>query len=119
MKAILIDVRAQTVTNIELMPGLQPMYDAIQCSCICRVSLDDETDLWLDDAGLLHKPQPPKFKISGYDNTFAGNGLICGYNDEGETISTIYTAEQVRPLIEFLGEVHVTPPPTIILSWDL
>lgn len=118
MKAILIDAKAQTVTDFELLSGLLPMYDAIKCSCICRVSLDCETDLWLDDAGLLHKPQPPKFKIGGYDNAFAGNGLICGYNDEGETISTIYTAEQVRPLIEFLGDVHVSPLPAIILSWD-
>lgn len=119
MKAILIDVTARTVTDVDLQPGLQPMYDAIQCDCVDRVVLDTETDLWLDDAGLLHNPQPPKFKIGGYDTAFAGNGLICGYNDEGQTISTVHSAEQVRPLIEFLGDAHVTPPPTIILSWDL
>ena len=117
MKAIFIDVTAQTVTDITLKPGISAMYKAINCQCVDRVVLDDETDLWIDDEGLLHEPQPPKFKIGGYDTTFSGNGLICGYNSEGETIGTIYTSEQVRPLIEFLGDVHIEPQSPVFLDW--
>ena len=117
MKAIFIDVMARTVTDIVLAPGLDNLYKAIGCTCVTRVVLDNETDLWLDDSGLLHEPQPPKFRIGGYDNIFVGNGLICGYDSEGETISTIYNAEQVMPLIEFLGNVHVEPHPVVIISW--
>lgn len=119
MKAILIDVTARTVTDVELQPGLQPMYDALQCTCVDRVVLNSEIDLWLDGIGLLHEPQPPKFQFIGSANVFAGNGLICGYNGEGQTVGTSLTAAQVRPFVLFLGDAHVTPPPTIILSWDL
>lgn len=119
MKAILIDVTVQTVTDITLKSGLSAMYAAIGCQCVTRVVLDSETDLWLDDEGLLQEPQPHKFKIGGYDNPFAGNGLICGYNSEGKTIGTVYTAEQVRPLIEFLGRIHIEPMEPIILDWPL
>ena len=116
MKAIFIDATAQTVTDIELESGLQAMYKAIGCQCVDHVILDDTTDLWLDDEGLLLSPQPPKFRISGYDNTFAGNALICGYNRKGDTISTQYTATQVKPLITFLGEKHIEPV-TLVVSF--
>jgi len=118
MKAILIDVTAQTVTDVDLEAGLSAMYKAIGCQSINRVVLDSVADLWVDDEGLLHRPQPPKFRIGGYDYTFAGNGLICGYTAEGHTVSAVYTAHQVSPLIEFLGDVHVEPKPPIIISWS-
>lgn len=117
MKAILIDVTAQTVTDIELAEGLTAIYAAIGCDCVDRVELDSETDLWIDDEGLLLEPQPPKFKIGGYDTRFAGNGLICGFTNRGKTVSTIYTAAQVRPLIQFLGDVHIEPQ-VFVTSWD-
>ncbi len=118
MKAILIDVTTQTVTDVEIEEGVSALYKAIGCQCVDRVVLDDGTDLWIDDEGLLHQPQPPKFRIGGYDHTFAGNGLICGYTAEGHTVSTVYTADQVRPLIEFLGDVHVEPKSPTIISWS-
>lgn len=117
MKAIKIDVAARTVTDIDLAPGLDYLYTTIGCTCVDRVVLDDETDLWLDDEGLLHNPQPAKFSISGFDRPFAGNGLICGYNASGETISTNLTADQVSPLISFLGDVNLPIGPTLIISF--
>lgn len=118
MKAILIDVTARTVTDIELPPGLQAMYNAIGCSCVDRITIDSRNDVWIDDSGLLHDPQPPKFQFFGAANVIAGNGLICGYSPAGETVSTTLRAEQVRPFIVFLGDVPVDPDPILILSWD-
>ncbi|GAB3715764.1 hypothetical protein GCM10027592_56460 [Spirosoma flavus] len=117
INAIEIDVVTQTVADIQLDNGLQAMYAAIGCTCVDRVVLDDETDLWIDDEGLLHNPQPAKFMIAGFDNRFAGNGLICGYNAEGETISTALTADQVRPLITFLGDVALPIEPAFVISF--
>ncbi|MCK8495845.1 DUF3846 domain-containing protein [Spirosoma sp. RP8] len=117
MKAIKIDVEKQDVYDLEIESGITAMYTAISCTCVDRVVLDDETDLWLDDEGLLHEPQPTKFSIAGFDRSFAGNGLICGYNAEGQTISTTLTAEQVRPLITFRGNVPTTIEPTIVISF--
>ncbi|MBO0950869.1 DUF3846 domain-containing protein [Fibrella forsythiae] len=116
MKAILIDVTAQTVTDIDLQPGLTAMYRVINCHSVTRVPLNSINDLWLDDDGLLHDPQPPKFQFVGSDNIFAGNGLICNYTAEGETVSVTIRADQIRPLIKFLGDVHVEPE-VFVTSW--
>lgn len=118
MKAILIDVTAQTVTDIDLQPGLQAMYTVIGCQCVDRRTIDLRNDLWFDDEGLLHDPQPPKFQFSTYPHLFAGNALICGYNSEGETIGTTLNADQVRPFIAFKGTVHIEPVITVT-SWSL
>ncbi|GAA4461876.1 hypothetical protein GCM10023189_37880 [Nibrella saemangeumensis] len=117
MKAILIDVTAQTVTDIDIQPGLSAMYTAIGCQCVDRRVLDNRNDLWFDDEGLLHEPQAPKFRFGNYPHPFAGNALICGYNNEGETISTTLTADQIRPYIRFLGDLHIEPQGPVIISF--
>ena len=117
MKAIFIDVTAQTVTDIDLQPGLKTMYDVIGCQCVDRRTIDSENDLWFDDEGLLLDPQPPKFRFGIYPHLFAGNALICGYTEEGETIGTNFLAEQIRPFIQFLGYVRVEPQPSIFIDW--
>jgi hypothetical protein len=109
MKAILINPTEKTVTDFELAKGLKAMYTAIDCQCVTRVVLNNKDDLWLDDEGLLQAPQPPKFKFVGSDTVFTGNGLICGYNGEGETISTNLRAEQIRPFIQFVGQFDIEP----------
>lgn len=115
MKAIKIDVTAQTVTDIVLAPGLESMYSAIGCDCIDRRVLDAKNDLWFDDEGLLQNPQQPKFSFGTYPHLFAGNGLICGYNANGVTIGTTLSAEQIRPFIRFLGTIHVEPKSFVII----
>ncbi|RYC70084.1 DUF3846 domain-containing protein [Spirosoma sordidisoli] len=119
MNAILIDVTAQTVTDIDLKPGLWAMYKAIGCRSVDRVTLNGTDDLWLDDEGLLHDPQPPKFRFVGADNVFAGNGLICGYTGDGHTISTTLRAELIRPMILFLGNVPVRSHEPVLIDWPL
>jgi hypothetical protein len=117
ISVIKIDVETQTVFGIEIDNGLQGLYTAIGCQLVDRVVLDNETDLWLDDEGLLQDPQPAKFSIAGFDQRFTGNALICGYNAEGETISTSLTAEQVSPLITFWGDIHLDIEPTFVISF--
>lgn len=119
MKAILIDVTAYTVTDVEIdgANSLRAMYKAIGCSCVTRIVLDKRNDLWIDDEALLIEPQPNKFSIGSYARPLAGNGLICGYTDEGKTVSTRLTAEQVRPLIKFWGDIELTIEPSIVYSF--
>jgi hypothetical protein len=117
MKAILIDVTARTVTDIDINEGLQAMYAAIGCQCVDRIALDSQNDLWLDDEGLLLKPQPPKFQLVGSSNVFAGNGLICGYNRDGATIGTTYKADQIRPFVAFLGDARIERLDSLVISF--
>lgn len=119
MNAILIDVTAQTVTDIDLETGLDALYKAIGCDCVDRLVLDDRNDLWLDDNGLITHPQPPKFLIGNYPHPLAGNAVIAGYTASSRTVSTSLRADQVRPLIRFLDTVYVPPQPFVILDWDV
>ncbi len=82
--------------------------------CVCRaywfsVILDDRNDLWIDDEGLLHNPQPPKFQLTGYPRPLAGNAVIAGYTDSGKMTHTRYKADQIRPHIHFLGDISIEP----------
>ena len=115
--AIKIDVEKQEVYSIEIDKGLKGLYTAIGCTCVDRIVLDDRNDLWLDDEGLLKNPQPDKFSVKGYVRPLAGNALICGYNRDGETISTTLKPEQIQPLITFWGELELPIEPAIVVSW--
>lgn len=117
IKAVKIDPTARTVTDVEIGKGLAATCAAIGCRTVTRVVLDDQNDLWLDDDGLLHNPQPEKFQIGDYPQPLAGIGLVCGYDEEGNTISATVCADQVRPLVQWKGAVHVEPE-VIFMSWD-
>ncbi len=117
IKAVKIDPTARTVSDIEIDKGLAATYAAIGCQVVTRVVLDKQNDLWLDDNGLLHDPQPEKFLIGKYPQPLAGVGLVCGYDDEGNTISANVNADQVRPFVQWIGAVYVEPE-IIFMSWD-
>jgi len=119
MKAILIDVTAYTVTDVEIdgANSLRAMYKAIGCSCVTRIVLDKRNDLWIDDEALMIEPQPNKFSIGSYARPLAGNALICGYTRQGTTVATTLTAEQARPLITFYGDIELTIEPSIVYSF--
>ena len=63
--------------------------------------------MYVDDEGLL-KETNRYFSIHGRE--FAGNGLIIGNNDEGESIDSTLTVEQVKDMISFLPEGYKKEP---------
>jgi len=108
-KAIKIDVAKREVYEIEIEPGLDAMYEAIGCRAVDMVRITQLDDLWIDDCGLLREPQPDKFKFLGHAQPLAGNGLICGYDDQGETVSTALTVEFVQQMVRWVGSEHIEP----------
>lgn len=117
ISAIKIDVVKQEVYQVQIENDLESMYEVIDCQIVERVVIDRNNDLWLDEEGLLHYPQPPKFWFKGAIAPFTGNGLICGYNGEGQTISTTLTAEEIESRILFLGNAYIEPQCGFI-TWD-
>lgn len=103
MKGIKIDTTAKTITAIEIEPGLNGLYQAINCQTVDRLVLDGQNDLWFDDEGLFANPSPGAFRLRGWDGQIVGNALIMGYTDEGETIDTTLEAYQFYPLVRFLN----------------
>ena len=60
------------------------------------------------------------FEYSGSENVFklAGNGLILGVNDEGNSISPTLTVEDVKNKVNFLPEGFKIEPYVRITAWD-
>lgn len=107
MKAYLIDAVAKTVTEVEHNGDYREIYTFLGCDLFTVVRLDStesETDrgdgLFVDDEGLM-KPQAHFFKIAGFDQPLAGNGLVLGTDDEGESTAPAMTLAELQAIVTF------------------
>ena len=118
MKAILIDVIDQEVKEVEHDNTLQNIYDLINCRTFDLVMIDTVNNIFVDDEGILKDNL--YFEYSGSENVFklAGNGLILGVNDEGNSISPTLTVEDVKGKVSFLPEGFKIEPYVRITAWD-
>lgn len=117
IRAIKIDVEKREVYEIELEPGLEAMCAAIGCRGVRGKHLNESNRLWLDDNALWCEPQPDKFLIMGYDQPMAGNGLVCGFNDRGETVSTFLDVSIVLRVVRWAYDLHIEPD-CGFMSWS-
>jgi len=107
IKAVLIDPYAENAADrvrdivIDGPDRLEDYYAAIGhgCSMIEAVYPDaiggeclyvDEEGLWQQYAG---------FKLAAFPHPLMGRGIIVGTNENGDTVSTTWKAEEVRPNI--------------------
>ena len=118
MKAILIDVKTQEIKEVEHDNTLQNIYDLIDCRLIDIVSIDDVNSIFVDDEGILKDNL--YFEYSGSENVFklAGNGLILGVYDVGNSISPTLTIEDVKSKESFLPEGFKVEPYWEVTAWD-
>ena len=117
ISAIKIDVVKQEVYQIRIENSLEAMYNIIGCQIMEVVRIDRRNDLWIDEEGLLQNPQLLKFWFKGCHSPLTGNGLVCGFDGEGESISTTLSVEEIKRRVIFLGNVHVEPQFGFI-PWD-
>lgn len=117
MKAILIDAGAQEVREIEIQPDengctLSAIYAAIGCELIDVVRITRTDAIFVDDVGLLRAENEfmPFFLWDGYPNPLAGNGLILGSDENGNSAEPTVTHEWVRKRVEFLDYDDVVCP---------
>ena len=111
MIAIKIDVVRRTVAIIAMGNTLLDFYRHIDCNVMEAVyprGLDPRDRLYVDEEGLLHGINH-FFTIEGYPQQLAGNGLIVGHNEEGESVDAHTALEVVLPKIKFLGRKMVVP----------
>lgn len=109
MRGILIDPRAFTLTEVQLeatKDRLQQIYDLLQCHTFDCVGLDNGDTLYVDDNGIA-TGSPFHFIVADYPQPLVGRGLILGTNDEGESISSITTLDDLRTRITFM--THLAP----------
>jgi len=103
MKAILINVKDQSITEVEHDDTLDNIYDLLNCRTFTVVRIDETDSIYVDDEGLYVEDQL-FFEYGGDEQAarLAGNGLILGVDDEGNSISPNITVEEVQGRVGFL-----------------
>jgi hypothetical protein len=114
LKAILIDSKERTITQVETDGSLESIYKLLGVEGIEAVHVQDRlnnTDtLYVDEKGLLktytdedgNEIDPPAFAFEkGYGYPLVGNGLIIGTGEEGESVSATSSVQFVRDIVRF------------------
>jgi hypothetical protein len=100
MKAILIDPKAETVTEVKHNGDYKQIYKLIDCELFTVLQIDDVNSIYIDDEGLLNDPKY-FFNWRGYGQPLANKGLVLGCDEEGDTIGTTLSVEEVRAKVTF------------------
>ena len=118
MKAILIDVYEKEIREVDYDGTLDFIYFNLACRTFDVVRVDDVNSIFVDDEGILKDNL--YFEYSASDRVFqlAGNGLILGVDDEGNSISPTLTVEDVKGKVNFLPEGFKVEPYMEIIAWD-
>ena len=105
MKAVLIDAKNRTVTDVEYSGDYREIYTLIGCRCFTLVrGLPDGDDLFVDDEGLLTvNDDSTFFQISWYPTPLVGSGLILSCDEEGDSQSAKHDAAFYKPHVRFMG----------------
>lgn len=104
MKAILIDPKERSITEVEYHDGnLEEIVDLLDCRLIDFVQTYINGDgLYIDDEGMLIEDQY-FFKHINSDYPLAGKALVIGIGEQGETIAPLCSVEDLEDHITFLG----------------
>ena len=118
MKAILIDVKTQEVKEVEHDDTLQNIYDLIDCRAFDLVRIDAVNSIFVDDEGILKDNLYFEYSVSDRVFQLAGNGLVLGVDDKGNSISATLTVEDVEGKVNFLPEGFKVEPYMEVRAWD-
>ena len=122
MKAILIDVKTQEIKEVEHDDTLQNIYDLINCRAFDLVRLNEVdgifNSIFVDDEGILKDNLYFEYSVSDRVFQLAGNGLVLGVDDKGNSISATLTVEDVEGKVNFLPEGFKVEPYMEITTWD-
>ena len=75
---------------------------------------DDVNNIFVDDEGLLRQNQ---LYFSYSDRALAGNGLILGVDNAGESIASTLTVEDVKAEVQWLPEGYAIKPEIKVTAW--
>ena len=112
VRAILIDAFKQEVRDVQhnasdsrdIYRLLSHDTMPVECvACVDHKALQKRESIFVDDEGLL-KPCKAFFRLPGFDQFIAGNGLILGMDSEGDTMAATSHLETIRALVSFLWD---------------
>lgn len=107
MKAILIDSKNREVKQIEIGKGIDEMYKVLECECFTIATyLPKEDAIFVDDEGLMNGTDM-FFTYEGAHQPFAGNGLIMGCDDMGESEDCKVDLTEVKNKVKFFDRYEI------------
>lgn len=106
MKAILIDAARQEVREIEISDW-RDITKAIGWDCrlfTVATELENGDSLFVDDEGLINGTEH-FFITEYYPHPLAGNGVILGCNEDGESQNCKSTIDEIK--VGFTSREHI------------
>ena len=101
MKAILINAKTKEVKEVEMGRDYKEIYTQLGCELFTAGAYLDEADvIYVDDEGLINGTDD-FFIFEGAHQPFAGNGLIMGTDDEGESTDCKVDINEVKSKVKF------------------
>lgn len=105
MRAILINPKEQTITEVECTGELDNMQSYVG-GYIELVRIDSRNDLYVDEEGMF-KPEQGMFRFDGDNPAYlVGNGIITGASGSVVADATL-TLDEVRARVAFGGPVKI------------
>ena len=114
MKGILINPFNETIKEVVYEGNVKEIYDLIECGTFDVVRLSNRDDMFIDDEGLLIENR--YFTIG--NRNYAGRALIMSHDDEGDTVSTELTVQDVESVVQWLPEGHRETPYMEFTAWN-
>lgn len=108
MRGILINPQDRTITEVEYNGDYRQIYALIDADLFDCVRIDEKETIYVDDEGLINGKARSVglFYFTG-DNpvVLAGKALILSTDDEGESIATNMTVEQVAARVDWVNMI--------------
>lgn len=101
MKAILINAETRSFSTVEIK-SWKDIAPAIGAELFEIVTIEQNDALYVDEEGLM-KPQDNFILYDGYPQPLAGNALVLGTDDEGESTDPKNTLEFLKGKIRFMN----------------
>ena len=104
IRAVLVDSKSRTVTDVEYDGDYKSIYGMIGCQCFTTIQLPGGDALYVDDEGLLRvTADTPFMQVPAYPQPIAGSGLILGCDKNGNSAHAKHGAAYYAPKFKFMS----------------
>ena len=108
MKAILINAKTKEVKEVEMGKDYNEIYTQLGCELFTAGMYMEQSDvMYVDDEGLINGTDE-FFTLEGAHQPFAGNGLIMGTDDEGESTDCKLSFNEVKNKVKFYDRYELS-----------
>ena len=116
MKGILINPFDETIKEVVYAGDFREIYSLVDCRTFDCVMVDSKNDMYIDDEGLYVDDQR-YFRMVELGANYAGKALLLSHDEEGDSVSTTLSIEEVKDIVEWLPEEHRETPYMEFREW--